>query len=59
MKIYKLNGLTYQFDEHDVPDGAVEVKAVEPKNKAAMPQNKGVRDADSKPAPRARRKSDD
>lgn len=58
MKIYKLNGLTYQFDENEVPDGAVEVKAAEPKNKAVTPQNKGVRDADSKPAPRAQRKSD-
>lgn len=29
LKIYELNGLTFQFDDQDVPAGAVEVKPVD------------------------------
>lgn len=52
LKIYKYNGATYQFDDSDVPEGAVEVKAAKPveqkaapapKNKASKPSsNKGA-----------------
>lgn len=42
LKEYIVNGLTYQFEEGEQPDGAVEVKAkaVEPSNKAVKPANK-------------------
>ena len=40
LKIYELNGSTFQFDEDDVPVGAVEVKSVAPANKQARPANK-------------------
>lgn len=47
MKEYEYNGSTYQFDEDNVPDGAVEVKAApankqaeKPKNKQVIPKNK-------------------
>lgn len=58
LKIYELNGLTFQFDDEDVPDGAVEVKPtdvimgevvadvpeLEPATevKADVPENKAV-----------------
>ena len=58
LKIYELNGLTFQFDDQDVPAGAVEVKAadvivgevvddvpeIEPVTevKADVPENKAV-----------------
>lgn len=51
MKIYEYKGRRYQFNEADVPEGAVEVKPMvpktveakaieEPKNKAIKPVNK-------------------
>lgn len=40
LKEYAFNGSTYQFDENDVPDGAVLVKQAEPKNKQVKPANK-------------------
>lgn len=41
LKIYKYNGLTYQFEEGEQPEGAVEVKAEPPKaDKAVKPANK-------------------
>lgn len=41
MKEYIINGKQYQYEEGEQPDGAVEVKAVEPpKNKAVKPANK-------------------
>ena len=51
LKIYRMpNGRTYQFDEKDVPAGAVLIepeapkqKAVTPKNKAVAPKNKAVK----------------
>ena len=51
LKIYRMpNGRTFQFDEKDVPAGAVLVepkesarKAAAPKNKAITPKNKAVR----------------
>jgi hypothetical protein len=50
LKNYEYNGGTYQFDDSDVPDGAVEVKAGKPANKSVTPTNKAVDDGDSKPA---------
>ena len=46
LKIYELNGLTYQFDEANVPTGAVEVSAKEapkPANKSRVVRNKAVK----------------
>ena len=41
LKEYIINGKQYQYEEGEQPDGAVEVKGVEPpKNKAAKPANK-------------------
>ena len=40
LKEYEYRGSTYQFDDADVPDGAVLVKQVEPKNKQGKPANK-------------------
>ena len=41
LKIYIVNGLTYQFEEGEQPEGAVEVKAAEPpKDKARKTVNK-------------------
>ncbi len=46
LKIYKYNGLTYQFEEGEQPAGAIEVKAVDnkavepPKKEAPKPANK-------------------
>ena len=42
LKIYKYNGLTYQYEEGEQPEGAVEVKAEPPKaeTKAVKPANK-------------------
>lgn len=50
LKNYEYNGGTYQFDDSDVPAGAVEVKAGKPANKSVTPTNKAVDDGDSKPA---------
>lgn len=44
LKIYIVNGLTFQFEEGEQPEGAVEVvekkKAVDPSDKAVKPANK-------------------
>jgi hypothetical protein len=40
LKIYVIDGKTYQYEEGEQPDGAVEVKKVEPQDKAVKPQNK-------------------
>lgn len=40
LKEYKYRDSTYQFDDDNVPDGAVLVKQAEPKNKQAKPANK-------------------
>lgn len=42
LKIYMVNGKTFQFEEGEQPEGAVELKpkAVEPSNKAVRPANK-------------------
>ena len=40
MKDYIVGGRQYQFEEGEQPDGAVEVKNVEPQDKAVKPQNK-------------------
>lgn len=41
LKQYIFNGKQYQFEEGEQPDGAVEIKAVEPSNKAVKkPANK-------------------
>lgn len=37
LKEYKYQGSTYQFDDSDVPDGAVLVKQATPRNKQAKP----------------------
>lgn len=49
LKIYRMpNGRTFQFEDNDVPEGAVLVepevpeKKVTPKNKAVTPKNKAV-----------------
>lgn len=49
LKIYEYGGLTYQFDDQNVPAGAIEVKQAVPQNKAVTPVNKGVEDVGSKP----------
>ncbi len=50
LKIYEYNGATFQFDDSDVPAGAVEIKAAAPANKSVTPENKAVDHADTKPA---------
>jgi len=41
LKIYKMpNGRTYQFEEKEAPDCAVEVKKAEPEKKTVEPKNK-------------------
>lgn len=40
LKIYKLNGYTFQFEEGQQPAGAVEVKQAKTANKARTAQNK-------------------
>jgi hypothetical protein len=40
LRNYEHNGATWQFDDSDVPDGAVEVKAAVPANKAVTPEDK-------------------
>lgn len=40
LKIYEYGGRTFQFEEGRQPEGAVEVKKAEPKNKAIKPANK-------------------
>ena len=46
LKVYRMpNGRTFQFDDKDVPAGAVlvEKKKEAPKNKAVRPKNKAVK----------------
>lgn len=43
MKDYMVNGRQYQFEEGTQPENAVEVKKVEPQNKAVKPANKARR----------------
>jgi hypothetical protein len=40
MKDYIVGGRQYQFEEGTQPENAVEVKKVEPQDKAVKPQNK-------------------
>lgn len=40
LKNYKWKGLQWQFNEGEQPEDAVEVKAVEPSEKAVKPANK-------------------
>jgi hypothetical protein len=40
MKYYIIGGKQYQYEEGTQPKDAVEVKKVEPQDKAARPQNK-------------------
>jgi hypothetical protein len=40
LKNYIVDGRQYQFEEGTQPEGAVEVKAVEPSTKAVKPANK-------------------
>ena len=50
LKIYVVNGLTYQFEEGEQPEGAVEVKPTQvaaPPAKAKKPANK-ARKAETK-----------
>lgn len=55
LKNYEYGGATFQFDDADVPDGAVEVKAAAPANKSVKPENKAVDDGRSKPASTGKR----
>lgn len=50
MKIYEYKGHTFQFDDNDVPDGAIELKAHTPLNKQRKPADKAVKNDNSKPA---------
>lgn len=40
LKLYKLGGLTYQFEEGKQPEGAVEVKPTKAEPKAAPAETK-------------------
>ena len=40
LKEYIIDGKQYQYEEGEQPEGAVEVKAVEPPKKAVKPANK-------------------
>lgn len=55
LKNYEYNCGTYQFDDSDVPDGAVEVKAERPKNKSVTPADKAADDGRSKPSASGKR----
>lgn len=50
MKIYEYEGRTFQFNDEDVPDGALEVKAHTPLNKQVKPADKAAKSVNSKPA---------
>lgn len=43
IKEYMVGGKQYQFEEGEQPKDAVEVKKVEPQNKAVRPANKAKR----------------
>lgn len=55
LKNYEYRGATFQFDDSDVPDGAVEVKAAKPQNKSVTPADKAVDDGRAKPAVNTKR----
>lgn len=55
LKNYEYNGGTYQFDDSEVPHGAVEVKAAAPSNKSVKPENKAAVDGRSKPSATGKR----
>jgi hypothetical protein len=55
LKNYEYNGGTYQFDDSDVPHGAVEVKAAAPANKSVTPENKAADNGRSKPTVNTKR----
>lgn len=55
LKIYEYNGATFQFDDSDVPAGAVEVKAAAPANKSVTPEDKAAVNGRSKPAVNTKR----
>jgi len=40
LKVYRYNGLTFQFEEGEQPAGAVEVKQAKPETKEVKPTNK-------------------
>lgn len=50
LKIYEYEGRTFQFNDEDVPDGALEVKAHTPLNKQVKPADKAAKSVNSKPA---------
>jgi hypothetical protein len=50
LKNYFYNGRQFQYEEGSQPEGAVEVKAVEPPRKETEPKSKAV-----KPANKARK----
>ena len=43
IKEYMVDGKQYQFEEGEQPKDAIEVKKVEPQNKAVKPANKAKR----------------
>lgn len=55
LKNYEYNGATWQFEDSEAPDGAVEVKAEKTANKSATPENKAVENGDTKPAATGKR----
>lgn len=48
LKRYLINGKEWQYEEGEQPKGAVEVKAVEPSDKAVKPANKARKAVKSK-----------
>lgn len=40
LKLYKYNGFTFQYEEGEQPEGAVEVKSEKAETKARTTQNK-------------------
>ena len=40
LKIYRVNGLTFQYEEGEQPEGAVEVKQAKAATKEVKPANK-------------------
>lgn len=50
LKIYEYNGLTFQWEEGEQPEGAVEVKQAAPVTKEVKPTNKARRTRTKKAA---------
>lgn len=49
LKVYRMpNGRTYQFEESEAPQSAVEVKAKKPEDKAKKPEQNKARKAAAK-----------